>query len=124
MIFDLDGVITSTAKLHFDGWKVTFDKMMASLKESHLLPNDAPDEFSEKHYLDYVDGKPRYDGVRSFIDALGNGENWLGSKIADQVRTTRPGALTNRPSYNSSLRQFRRMRFRCLSPSHRKLSKR
>ncbi len=86
MIFDLDGVITSTAKLHFDGWKITFDKMMASLKQSHLLPHSAPEEFSEKHYLDYVDGKPRYDGVRSFIDALGDGENWLGAKMADQVR--------------------------------------
>jgi trehalose/maltose hydrolase-like predicted phosphorylase/beta-phosphoglucomutase-like phosphatase (HAD superfamily) len=85
MIFDLDGVITSTAKLHFDGWKLTFDKMMAALTESHLLLHDAPKEFSEKHYLDYVDGKPRYDGVRSFIDALGDGENWLGVKIADQV---------------------------------------
>jgi trehalose/maltose hydrolase-like predicted phosphorylase/beta-phosphoglucomutase-like phosphatase (HAD superfamily) len=97
MIFDLDGVITSTAKLHFDGWKVTFDKMMASLKESHLLPNDAPDEFSEKHYLDYVDGKPRYDGVRSFIDALGNGENWLGTKIADQVRDNSTGSAHQSP---------------------------
>ena len=93
MIFDLDGVITSTAKLHFDGWKVTFDQMMASLKESHLLPHDAPEEFNEKHYLDYVDGKPRYDGVRSFIDALGNGENWLGAKVADQVREHSAGSL-------------------------------
>ena len=85
MIFDLDGVITSTAKLHFDGWKVTFDKMMASLQQSHLLPHDAPEEFNEKHYLEYVDGKARYDGVRSFIDALGNGDNWLGVKVADRV---------------------------------------
>lgn len=93
MIFDLDGVITSTAKLHFDGWKVTFDQMMASLKESRLLPHDAPEEFNEKHYLDYVDGKPRYDGVRSFIDALGNGENWLGAKVADQGREHPAGSL-------------------------------
>ena len=93
MIFDLDGVITSTAKLHFDGWKVTFDQMMASLKESRLLPHDAPEEFNEKHYLDYVDGKPRYDGVRSFIDTLGNGENWLGAKVADQVREHSAGSL-------------------------------
>ncbi len=93
MIFDLDGVITSTAKLHFDGWKVTFDEMIAFLKESHLLPLDAPEEFNEKHYLDYVDGKPRYDGVRSFIDALGSDENWLGAKVADQVRDHATGSL-------------------------------
>ena len=38
--------------------------MMASLKESRLLPLDAPEEFNEKHYLDYVDGKPRYEGMK------------------------------------------------------------
>ena len=95
MIFDLDGVITSTAKLHFDGWKVTFDQMIASLTESRLLPHDAPEAFNEKHYLDYVDGKPRYDGVRSFIDALGNGENWLGAKVADQIHEHSAGSLRN-----------------------------
>jgi len=67
--------------------------MMASLKESRLLPLDAPEEFNEKHYLDYVDGKHRYDGVRSFIDALGNVENWLGAKVADQVREHSAGSL-------------------------------
>ena len=34
-IFDLDGVITSTAELHFDGWKETFDKLIDSLQESN-----------------------------------------------------------------------------------------
>ncbi|MDX2441658.1 MAG: hypothetical protein QNK40_14045, partial [Desulfobacterales bacterium] len=61
-IYDLDGVITSTAELHFDGWKETFDKLIASLQESDLLPQGAPRAFTEKHYLDCVDGKPRYDG--------------------------------------------------------------
>jgi HAD superfamily hydrolase (TIGR01509 family) len=85
-IFDLDGVITSTAELHFDGWKETFDKLIASLQESNLLPQGAPQEFTEKLYLDYVDGKPRYDGVRSFIDALGTEADCLEAKVAEQVQ--------------------------------------
>ncbi len=86
LIFDLDGVITSTAKLHFDGWKKTFDEMIVSLRKSNLLPHDAPTEFNEKLYLDYVDGKPRYDGVRSLIDALGAHDDWLVDKVADAVQ--------------------------------------
>ena len=66
-IYDLDGVITSTEKLHFDGWKETFGNLITSLQESNLHPQGAPEEFNHKHYLDYVDGKPRYDGVSSFI---------------------------------------------------------
>jgi hypothetical protein len=49
--------------LHFNGWKETFDTLIISLQKSQLLPPDAPEEFSNKHYLDYVDGKPRYDGA-------------------------------------------------------------
>ena len=85
-IYDLDGVITSTAELHFDGWKETFDKLIASLQESDLLPQGAPQEFTEKLYLDYVDGKPRYDGVRSFIESLGSGDDCLEAKVADKVQ--------------------------------------
>jgi len=85
-IYDLDGVITSTAELHFDGWKETFDNLLTSLKKSNLLPQDAPEEFTEKLYLDYVDGKARYDGVRSFIDALGPDDDCLANKVAAEVQ--------------------------------------
>jgi len=94
LIFDLDGVITSTEKLHFDGWKETFDKLIASLQESNLLPQGAPEEFTETLYLDYVDGKPRYDGVRSFIDALGTGDNCLVSKVIDEVQDKSTGSIS------------------------------
>jgi HAD superfamily hydrolase (TIGR01509 family) len=87
-IYDLDGVITSTEKLHFDGWKETFDKLIASLQEGDLLPQGAPEEFNQKLYLDYVDGKPRYDGVRSFIDALGAGEDGLIAKVSGRMSGT------------------------------------
>ena len=93
-IFDLDGVITSTEKLHFDGWKETFDKLIASLRESNLLPQGAPEEFTQKLYLDYVDGKPRYDGVRSFIEALGTGDDCLVAKIAGEVQDKSAGSMS------------------------------
>lgn len=65
-IFDMDGVITQTARLHAAAWKTTFDD---------FLRRRAPDETSwrpfDDHadYLAYVDGKPRRDGVRSFLRA-------------------------------------------------------
>ncbi len=94
-IFDLDGVITSTEKLHFEGWKETFDKLITSLQESHLLPQGAPEEFNHKHYLDYVDGKPRYDGVSSFIDALGADDDCLATKVAGQVQDKSVGNMSS-----------------------------
>lgn len=53
-LFDLDGVITQTASVHAQAWKQAFD-------ESHI-PFNLPDD-----YDDYVDGKPREDGVRSVL---------------------------------------------------------
>jgi len=62
VIFDLDGVITQTARLHFLAWKKTFDDYLKKkLKEFK--------EFTYKDYLLYVDGKPRYEGVRSFLSS-------------------------------------------------------
>jgi len=57
LLFDLDGVLTSTAVLHRKAWKQTFEAM--------------GQPFSEQDYLAYVDGKPRYDGVRSFLASRG-----------------------------------------------------
>jgi beta-phosphoglucomutase family hydrolase len=60
-LFDLDGVLTGTAKLHRKAWTATFDDF--------LEQRDGPDfrRFTEDDYLDYVDGKPRADGVRDFL---------------------------------------------------------
>ena len=57
-LFDLDGVITQTAKVHAQAWKQTFD-------EFRIPFEIAPD------YADYVDGKPRADGVQSVLTARG-----------------------------------------------------
>lgn len=94
-IYDLDGVITSTEKLHFDGWKETFDKLITSLQKSNLFPQGAPGEFNEMHYLDYVDGKPRYDGVSSFIEALEAGDDCIATKVAVQVQDDSAGKISS-----------------------------
>ena len=55
VLFDLDGVITPTAEIHEHAWGELF----------------APWEYTTDDYLRYIDGKPRYDGVRSFLASRG-----------------------------------------------------
>lgn len=66
VLFDLDGVITSTAEQHFLAWKQTFDDFLrrrAQRLDEHFEP------FQRDDYNRYVDGVPRYDGVRNFLAA-------------------------------------------------------
>lgn len=60
IILDLDGIITQTMQLHQEAWKKMFDDFLEK-----AYP--AQQKFNEQDYLKYVDGKPRYDGVRSFL---------------------------------------------------------
>jgi beta-phosphoglucomutase family hydrolase len=53
VLFDLDGVITPTAEIHEHAWSELF----------------ADYDYTEADYLRYIDGKPRYDGVRSFLES-------------------------------------------------------
>ncbi len=69
VIFDLDGVITKTALVHAAAWKAAFDGYLRSREELHGEPFRAFTH--EKDYLPYVDGKPRYEGVRSFLESRG-----------------------------------------------------
>ena len=59
-LFDLDGVLTSTAAIHARNWKAVFDTL--GLSEPFDIEHD---------YIAYVDGKPRYDGVRDFLASRG-----------------------------------------------------
>jgi beta-phosphoglucomutase family hydrolase len=61
VLFDLDGVLTSTAAIHAEAWKAMFDQYLASRGEP---PFDI-----DADYKRYVDGKPRYEGVRSFLES-------------------------------------------------------
>jgi alpha,alpha-trehalase len=60
VIFDMDGVVTDSVPAHRQAWQETFD---AFLDE---IGSETP-RFEEADYLTYVDGKPRYDGVRDFL---------------------------------------------------------
>jgi len=69
VIFDLDGVITRTATLHSAAWKKVFDSYLKEREEKYGEPFR---EFTVKEdYLPYVDGKPRYEGVESFLKSRG-----------------------------------------------------
>ena len=61
-LFDLDGVLTDTASVHRKAWKQTFDPILADHGQG---------EFTDRDYIDYVDGKPRADGVRDFLHSRG-----------------------------------------------------
>jgi beta-phosphoglucomutase family hydrolase len=68
-LFDLDGVLTQTALVHNAAWKQTFDAFLQKWSEQHGQPfvpfDSGPD------YHDYVDGRPRADGVRTFLTSRG-----------------------------------------------------
>ncbi|KAJ9472930.1 hypothetical protein DIPPA_18015 [Diplonema papillatum] len=67
IIFDLDGCITKTSSVHSTAWKRMFDDF---LKEREAAGGSGDlSEFTPQDYLKYVDGKPRYDGVASFLKA-------------------------------------------------------
>jgi beta-phosphoglucomutase family hydrolase len=68
-LFDLDGVLTQTAKVHAKAWKQMFDEFLKSWAERHGTEFVQFDEHDD--YDEYVDGKPREDGVRDFLASRG-----------------------------------------------------
>src|SRR3954468_12341942 len=68
-LFDLDGVLTQTAKIHARAWKEMFDGFLREWSERTGEPFRAFDRPTD--YDEYVDGKPRLDGVRSFLQSRG-----------------------------------------------------
>lgn len=69
VLFDKDGVLTETATLHAEAWKWTFDDFLRLRAETS---GEQVERFDvEDDYRRYVDGKPRYDGVRSFLASRG-----------------------------------------------------
>jgi beta-phosphoglucomutase family hydrolase len=69
VLFDLDGVITDTAKLHAECWKQMFDEY---LQKRSIERGEAFRPFDlDRDYRLYVDGKPRFDGVRDFLTSRG-----------------------------------------------------
>lgn len=62
-LFDLDGVLTPTAEVHMRAWQAMFIDF--------LTKRGVGEPYQESDYFDYIDGKPRYDGVRSFLASRG-----------------------------------------------------
>ncbi|MCG2712786.1 MAG: trehalose-phosphatase [Candidatus Omnitrophica bacterium] len=67
-IFDMDGVITKTAIVHADAWKLVFDEF---LKKKAASSGEPFKEFTHADYLNFVDGKPRLKGIKSFLESRG-----------------------------------------------------
>lgn len=63
-LFDLDGVLTPTAAVHRHAWSTMFNDFLAQ-----SFPTQQP--YTDLDYYAYVDGKPRFDGVRDFLAARG-----------------------------------------------------
>jgi beta-phosphoglucomutase family hydrolase len=63
VLFDLDGVLTPTAEVHMRAWQAMFIDF--------LTKRGVGEPYRESDYFDYIDGKPRYDGVRAFLASRG-----------------------------------------------------
>lgn len=64
VLFDLDGVVTPTAEVHMRAWASMFTEYLADRADRD---GTSYPPYTEQDYFAYVDGKPRYDGVRSFL---------------------------------------------------------
>lgn len=63
-IFDMDGVITKTAKIHAKAWKTLFDGFLKDLQGDTFEPFNVQEDYKR-----FIDGKPRLDGIRSFLQS-------------------------------------------------------
>jgi beta-phosphoglucomutase family hydrolase len=69
VLFDMDGVMTETATVHASAWKRTFDAFLESRakeRDEPFRPFDA-----DRDYREFVDGRPRHDGVKRFLESRG-----------------------------------------------------
>src|SRR6516164_1979148 len=69
VLFDLDGVLTTTRAVHAAAWKHSFDEFLATWDAEHGTRTARFDESAD--YANHVDGKPRQDGVRDFLASRG-----------------------------------------------------
>ena len=63
VLFDLDGVLTPTALIHMRAWQEMFNE--------GLSRHQGQSPYTDEDYFAYIDGKPRYDGVRDFLASRG-----------------------------------------------------
>lgn len=85
VLFDLDGVITATASVHGAAWKQLFDGYLHQVAERDGIPFVAFE--MEPDYRIYVDGKPRYEGVNSFLQSRAISISWGDPEDAADLET-------------------------------------
>jgi len=96
VVFDMDGVVTQTATIHAAAWTALFDAYLeeaarregggtAARGASSVNATFAP--FGRSDYLRFVDGKPRYDGVRGFLASRGLSLPWGDPSDAPEAET-------------------------------------
>ena len=84
-LFDLDGVLTDTASVHAAAWKATFDGSLKVISEREggvFAPFEVDPDYHE-----YVDDKPRYDGVDTFLRSRGTVLRWGTPNDAPSTQT-------------------------------------
>ena len=106
VLFDMDGVVTRTAKVHMKAWKKTFDEFLKKTNGDKFKP------FSKQDYLDFVDGKPREEGVKSFlqsrkIEAGDNVESLAKKKDKEFMRIVHTEGVE---SYESTILLIKKLR--------------
>ncbi|MGI9529891.1 MAG: trehalose-phosphatase [Acidimicrobiia bacterium] len=84
VIFDLDGVITKTEVVHHGAWEQLFNEY---LEERTARSGEPFEAFALADYLAYVDGKPRYDGVASFLESRNIELDWGSPEDAPEAET-------------------------------------
>lgn len=87
-LFDLDGVLTDTASVHRRAWKTMFDEYLRTRSTQTGEPFVEFDAGAD--YETYVDGKPREDGIRSFLGSRG-----ITEEEADEAAVTELGSRKN-----------------------------
>jgi trehalose 6-phosphate phosphatase len=121
-IFDMDGVVTDSARTHAMAWKQMFDEFLSSQGKKdgkQYKPFDAHDD-----YLRYVDGKQRYDGAKSFLESrqislpFGNSEDPPDSETVCGLANRKNGYFLRKlktdgvESYQSTVELIRELKMR------------
>jgi beta-phosphoglucomutase family hydrolase len=95
VVFDMDGVVTDTARVHLAAWKRMFDDLLRALAERTGRPFI---EFTDADYRRYVDGRRREDGVAAFLAARGIHLPW-GAEDDPPDRETVVGLARRKNAY-------------------------
>ena len=84
VVFDLDGVITRSESVHHVSWEQLFNEY---LEDRSARLQEPFEPFQPSDYLEFVDGKPRYDGVASFLESRDIFLPWGSAEDSEDAET-------------------------------------